>query len=279
MSDPYQRIFLAENDPPVSPDERMPQEDDLDDPSPRTPEEFMRREREERLSPRERAQKLWTEASNAATAELYLDRFYLLKDANRLEGMNRDISWLTKNKTFDQAKAIIDGAYVTHLAKAKEHERAEKAKAKDKSGADLVFKNDKVYVRRINTFAASKLFGLGTRWCITQSPSYFDNYTNDGSVFFFIESRMPEYPPKTPWNKLALHVSPRKEGETLQLDVWVSTDEQVYNNHSSSARTAAIAFFGKWIYTHEVDLSTIDNLVVAKTKKPKAESAHDADDI
>jgi hypothetical protein len=65
--------------------------------------------------------------------------------------------------------------------------RAEKKKAAF-SEADVIDDTDDYFIVRPRTTESSCFFGKGTRWCISseQSQNYFDSYTSEGKMFYFV---------------------------------------------------------------------------------------------
>ena len=65
-----------------------------------------------------------------------------------------------------------------------------------KAGASIVLEDDDFFIVRPDTAEASCLFGRQTRWCIsaTKGQNYFDQYTSEGKVFYFLRNEnLPEY--------------------------------------------------------------------------------------
>jgi hypothetical protein len=64
--------------------------------------------------------------------------------------------------------------------------RAQKRSAKT-SGTRLVFQKNNTKVLEILTHEAARLYGAGTKWCITmERPDMWEMYTSNGSRFFFV---------------------------------------------------------------------------------------------
>lgn len=60
------------------------------------------------------------------------------------------------------------------------------SKKEIKDQVDKVFEDDKWLIVVPKTFAASKLYGMNTKWCTTQM-TYFNNYTKSGILFYIID--------------------------------------------------------------------------------------------
>lgn len=85
-----------------------------------------------------------------------LNTFKELKSRNMLRGEQGDID---RYKDFGTLRQVIQ-----QMSSVKSRGDVER---EDKSGAIKIFENDQWVVYRITTWAASKLYGSGTRWCIS----------------------------------------------------------------------------------------------------------------
>lgn len=91
-----------------------------------------------------------------------------------------------------------------------------------KSGADFITENEGWKVYKINTHEAARLYGKGTKWCITMSEShYWDNYTKDGDRFYFMIRKSPL---QDEFDKIAIQVTIDRE-----IKFWSSVDHN-YNS-------------------------------------------------
>lgn len=120
--------------------------------------------------------------------ELY-DRF--LKQKNRLQGQDRDISYWTSTKNPHEPSELD-----LKLAELEATKTKSELEAEAKAGAELVAENEVFEVYKINTFAASQKYGKNAQWCISgskrwvnsdmQPNHYWDMYTKrDGVRFYF----------------------------------------------------------------------------------------------
>ncbi|MFA5760084.1 MAG: hypothetical protein WC942_12145 [Clostridia bacterium] len=61
------------------------------------------------------------------------------------------------------------------------------AKTNDRGKYMKLHDDDRFLLIRVDDEAAAAFWGLGTRWCITQSDSnYYSNYRNSGNVFYYL---------------------------------------------------------------------------------------------
>ena len=87
-------------------------------------------------------------------------------------------------------------------AKRAEKEKKEKglASKQAKQEADVIYDDKEFMVIRPLSEHASCYFGMGTEWCISakDSQNYFESYTNEGKVFYFVidKTRKP-YDPRS----------------------------------------------------------------------------------
>ena len=82
-----------------------------------------------------------------------------------------------------------------------------------KKGAKKIYNSDRFLMLRIDTHASSKMYGAGTRWCIsTRSPDQFNSYVDRGNTFYFLISKATK-------EKVALTV-----GSDGRIVVYLSND-------------------------------------------------------
>ena len=65
--------------------------------------------------------------------------------------------------------------------------KREKIKKQKELGVFEVYEDDEFVIKRITNFSAMKIYGSGTRWCITQEK-HWNSYANSGSTFYIILS-------------------------------------------------------------------------------------------
>lgn len=92
-------------------------------------------------------------------------------------------------------------------------------------GAELVAEDPYWWVYKITTHEAARKIGSKTKWCIVASDTHWDNYTSDGSHFFFYISKRLK--PSVKWYKIAAQV---QDG---QITYWDSED----NSHQQGSRS------------------------------------------
>lgn len=75
-----------------------------------------------------------------------------------------------------------------------EPSKTQKIKSDKKKNADVIFENESILIVHPKTESASNLYGAGTKWCIsaTRTQNYFEEYTQNGAIFFFIISKSEE---------------------------------------------------------------------------------------
>jgi hypothetical protein len=119
------------------------------------------------------------------------DKYYVNKDfsANYNVEIGRILRWMEKNSNnpkfkteykdinyFKTAKSLIDTMGPLCVPSKKEI----------KEQVDKVFEDDKWLIVVPKTFAASKLYGMNTKWCTT-TKTYYNSYTSRGLLFYIID--------------------------------------------------------------------------------------------
>ena len=131
----------------------------------------------------------------------YFDKFKKLRDSKIKSTEDKNIdNWAKKDfKDFKE--------FVNKLGEEKSKSQLEKETKME--GAELVAENELWKVYRITTHAAARIYGSGTKWCITEPNSeYWDNYIRENNFYFFI-SKLPKDSDETgegQWYKIALSV-------------------------------------------------------------------------
>jgi hypothetical protein len=124
----------------------------------------------------------------------YIDLFKSLKDKKIKDFKQKDITFWIK-QGFEDFKSFID-------SKEQETTKTQDRKLKKLSGADLVSENEEWYVYRIKDFNASKSYGSGTRWCITNKPEW-ESYSKNNNFYFIISKNRDD---SDSFYKIALQV-------------------------------------------------------------------------
>ena len=76
-----------------------------------------------------------------------------------------------------------------------EYDNRVRREIKTIDNADVVYEDDDMIVVTPRTYEASCQFGAGTKWCTTSSPTYFNNYSTEGKLFYFIDKKKPSSDP------------------------------------------------------------------------------------
>ena len=87
----------------------------------------------------------------------------------------------------DSAKLVLV-EWLDALAQGEWHE-AKREDLRCKSIGFVVYEDDDMIVVTPRTYEASCQFGAGTKWCTTSSPTYFNNYSTEGKLFYFIDKK------------------------------------------------------------------------------------------
>jgi hypothetical protein len=147
----------------------------------------------------------------------YLEKFKSLRDRNQLEGDDRDIdSW--GKKSWEEFKDFMD-------SQSQNTSKTAQKKLARTEGAKQVFEDDNWVVYHITSYEASKLYGSGTKWCISarDDMSNWRRYNRD-SHFYFLISKTRK--PNDPFYKVALEVS-----TAGKVQAWSATDRHYSVNY------------------------------------------------
>lgn len=120
---------------------------------------------------------------NLSSALKSLHDYATYIERNIIKGKDADVG----RKSFKEIVALNKPASEV-VSRSQERELAKK-------GASIVFDDDNFFAVRPDTEEASCLFGRNTRWCIsaTKGRNYFDQYTGEGKVFYFLRNEnLPE---------------------------------------------------------------------------------------
>ena len=102
--------------------------------------------------------------------------------------------------------------------------REEFNKKKGEKEVEKVFENERILVIRPKTYEASCVYGAGTRWCTSSksTSSHFENYTETGSLYYFITKGVDS---SNKFYKVALYRN------DVGLDKWYdATDRELGEN-------------------------------------------------
>lgn len=126
--------------------------------------------------------------------ESYLAQFRSLKDRRLITGEESDID---SYKNFGDLIVVVDRADKERLRREQERERMDRE-------APTIYNGPNVKIVNPKTWEASVKYGRGSRWCIAMEHdrSYWDRYTRQGNVFYFVMSK--HKPPEDPTYKIAV---------------------------------------------------------------------------
>ena len=97
-------------------------------------------------------------------------------------GPNLEIKDINQYKTFSELNTAIQ-----------KYENRIRREVQTIEGADLVYEDDRFTVVAPLTTKASCYYGSGTKWCTASSAdnTHFNNYMNEGKLFYFIDKTKP----------------------------------------------------------------------------------------
>jgi len=97
-------------------------------------------------------------------------------------GSNLEIKDINQYKTFAELNEAIN-----------QYENRIRREVQTIEGADLVYEDEKFTVVAPLTTKASCYYGAGTKWCTSSSAdnTHFNNYMNEGKLFYFIDKTKP----------------------------------------------------------------------------------------
>ena len=133
------------------------------------------------------------------------------------------------DKNIDKYKELYDWEHEVYKAEKEEQER-EKMKQIEKGAkdtTDYLRDDDNYMIVRPRSADSSCYYGRGTKWCIsaTQSRNYFDQYTGEGTGFYFVLFK--HLPQNDPYKKLALVFT---VGDSEPSEVFDVADDEVGND-------------------------------------------------
>ncbi|MEC8977652.1 MAG: hypothetical protein VYC40_01915, partial [Pseudomonadota bacterium] len=130
------------------------------------------------------------------------------------------------DKNIDKYKDLNDWEHEIYKAEREEREREEmkRREAGAKETTDYLHDDDNYMIVRPRSEDSSCYYGKGTRWCIsaTRSRNYFDQYTGEGTGFYFVLFK--HLPQDDVYKKLALVFT---VGDTEPSEVFDVADDEV----------------------------------------------------
>jgi len=168
----------------------------------------------------------------------YLDLFRKLRDQQKLKGDDKNIDNWGK-KDFEEFEKFLDE---------KSEEKKHICQLKEMEGADLVAENDDWLVYNIKDYEASKRYGEGTSWCITQER-WWNKYQRRINFYFIISKKLDQ---SNKWFKIAVQV-PRK-GDDIY---WDATDK----SHKELPKELNIPEFKTEIKEQIANMSKIEEIL------------------
>jgi len=161
--------------------------------------------------------------------DMILDFHNLSKKAaawrdNAGKQLSKDLNSWTDIETLE---SDIDTAKSAAMRAKKEKEDKGKASKQAKSESDVIYDDEEFTVIRPLSTHASCYYGVGTEWCISakNSQNYFESYTNEGKVFYFVidKTRKP-YDPRSDDNDPLSKVAWVGNGEGL-FEEWYDAED------------------------------------------------------
>ena len=130
------------------------------------------------------------------------------------------------DKNIDKYKELYEWEHEIYKAEKEEREREEmkRREAGAKESTDYLHDDDDYMIVRPRSEDSSCYYGRGTRWCIsaTQSRNYFDQYTGEGTGFYFVLFK--HLPQDDVYKKLAMVFT---VGDTEPSEVFDVADDEV----------------------------------------------------
>jgi hypothetical protein len=160
------------------------------------------------------AKKFVDQGIDKSEVDQYFSDFKKMKDIKIKDIEDKNIDNWSK-KPWDEFKIFVDKLK-------SEKTKSELKKQEKMEGAKLVAENDKWFVYEINDFDSCRMYGSGTKWCITNKNGLFWNeYKKRNNFYFLISKTLPK---EDKFYKIAVQVDP--DGT---LSYWDATDKE----HSS----------------------------------------------
>lgn len=141
--------------------------------------------------------KFLDQGEDKAEVKEYLEIFKKLRDKNILQGQDRDIDLVGK-KPWAEFKSFVDLA-------SEQKSKTEMKHIARNEGAKLVFEDDNWQVYHILSYEASKLYGSGTKWCISsnETDENWNSYNKESHFYALISKNKTK---ENPFYKIAVQV-------------------------------------------------------------------------
>lgn len=128
------------------------------------------------------------------TVKEYLEEFKKIKTKYKNLGESGNVDYWGK-KPWEEFKSFVD-------EKKSSVSKTQEKKLEKLDGAELIAENKKWFIYKILTHKAARIYGSGTKWCITQeSPEHWSNYIRENEFYFFISKTRNS---DDPWYKIAM---------------------------------------------------------------------------
>jgi len=148
-----------------------------------------------------------------------------------IEYFHRNLSKFP-SKDINSYKSLYE---LESAAKSISEKKSSKEKRQEiKSGSDAIFEDNEVALIYVGTKESCRLYGKGTKWCITmRDANYFEQYTGANVVFYFLLRKLPI---GDPFDKVAFAVKRNKQNIVIPKDVefYDAEDRPHYNFHELS---------------------------------------------
>ena len=133
-----------------------------------------------------------------------------------------------KNRDINQYKDLKD--LESELKNLPQSKSKEKTDSKT-SGSTKLYEDDQFLFIRIDSKRACVEYGKGTKWCITmENASYYEEYTNDNVVFYFLINKKPSDNDTNSTDKIAYSVQRGHDNEIIRIKMFDSADRVIEKN-------------------------------------------------
>ena len=196
------------------------------------------------------------------------------------DDVNETLVWLEKNSNNPKIKEFKDiHQYKTiteFLTKIKPF--MVKTDSEIKSEAEKIYEDDDWLVIYPNTYEVSKLYGMNTKWCVTEKKHYSD-YINSGILVYFINKKINR--------KFATHMDFGDWDELTTIDLNEDYNLEFYNNEDDCLELDdLISVFGSNTFSKELSLEFLElykrkysNHIISDLKFDLSEIFNDGDTI
>ena len=160
--------------------------------------------------------------------DTYLEEFKELRDKNKIKKVDEKSIDFWGKKSWEEFKGFVD--------KTKKEKTATETKKLNKiAGAELVAENDGWYVYHITTHEACKIYGSGTKWCITEPDRvHWKQYSSEYNIYFLLSKNLSKE--ESEFYKIAVTVDVRGD-----VEFWDSLDNN-YRFISASLKIPKVKF-------------------------------------